>query len=420
MIFDAHPFRAAVVGEVHARPFAAMTAPRRVLHFAFMTDEELGERDRKTFAAFCEARGQRGPDAGTKYHRIELADCALRWEQHAEFTTYSWGFPSPDARPFETPAAAYLRLVKELPQPGPHLVSADLYLGAAPPGRGWQAAFDQSSLAACRTAEGNALVATDFHVTADGFVRILLIGRRLAPLRAGALVLQLLELETYRSLCLLGVPVARALQPAIRGYERQLAAIAREMTVASGLDANRSLLGQIMELAGEFEAGASQTQFRFGATWAYHQIVRARLADLKEQPVAGHQTLSGFLERRLAPAVRTCGSIEDRQEKLSDKLARAANLLRTRVDIELEQQNAELLKAMSDRARLQLRLQQTVEGLSIAAISYYVVQLAFYLLGPFELERHPAEKWIKSAVVVAAVAAVAAIVRRIRKVHAGA
>ena len=416
--FEAHPLRSAVIGEVHARPFAGIEPPRRVLHFAFMMDADLAEQDRKAYAAFCEARGQRGPDARAKYHRLELANCALRWEQHAEFTTYSWGFPSTDRTAFQTPTAAYLELMKDLPQPGPHLVSADLHYVAESSAKNWQTAFDPASLAACRTAEGDALAATDFHVTADGFVRILVLGRKLAPLRAGALIMQLLELETYRSLCLLGLPVAQALQPAIREFERRLASITTEMIMASGLEANRPLLDRLMGLAGELEAGASQAQFRFGATWAYYQIVRARIADLKEAPVPGLQTLSGFMERRLAPAVRTCSSVEERQEKLSDKLARAADLLRTRVDIELEQQNADLLKAMNERTRMQLRLQQTVEGLSIAAISYYVVQLVFYLLEPLMLEEGPSGKWIKPAVVIAAVAAVALVVRRIRGRHA--
>src|SRR3546814_18423991 len=56
----------------------------------------------------------------------------------------------------------------------------------------------------------------------------------------------------------------------------------------------------------------------------------------------------------------------------------ASNLLRTRVDIELEAQNRDVLMSMNRRARLQLRLQETVEGLSVVAISYYVVGLVGY------------------------------------------
>ena len=84
------------------------------------------------------------------------------------------------------------------------------------------------------------------------------------------------------------------------------------------------------------------------------------------------------MDHRLAPAMATCSSAEKRLLDLSERIARASDLLRTRVDIEREQQNQSLLASMNRRARMQLRLQQTVEGLSIAAISYYVVGLVGY------------------------------------------
>jgi uncharacterized membrane-anchored protein len=417
MSFEPHPWRGMVLGEVHARPFADIAPPRRILHFAFMTDAELAERDRKAFGEFCAARGHRGPEAGSKYHRVELAGTALRWEQHAEFTTYSWGFRSADRAPFETSPAALAKLMSELPQPGPHLVSVDLHYLEERGHKAWRQAFDPASLAACRKGGGKALAATDFRATPDGYVKILVLGQKLPPLRAGALILQLLELETYRSLCLLGLPVARALQPEIRDHERRLDEITAGMKAAAGLSADRALLDRLMELAGELEAGASRTHFRFGATKAYAELVRTRITGLEEEPVEGIQTISSFLERRFAPAVRTCASVEERQEKLSGKLVRAAELLRTRVDIEREQQNAELLAAMNERTRLQLRLQQTVEGLSIAAISYYVVQLVYYVAAPFGLEARPDAKWIKAGLALAVIAAVALIVRSIRRRH---
>jgi uncharacterized membrane-anchored protein len=414
MSFEPHPMRGTVLREVHARPFSGIDCPRRVIHFAFMTDIDLAERDRSAFAAFCEARGQRGPEAHSRYHRLELSDCALRWEQHAEFTTYSWGFPSRDKKPFDTPATYYTQLMNDLPQPGPHIASVDLHYHDVNSTSEWQSAFDLSSLAACNTSSGDAIAATDFHVTTDGFVRILVTGKKLSPLRAGALVLQLLELETYRILSLLGLPIAQKIQPKIRNYESRLALITTEMMSTTGLAANRSLLSRLMELAGEIESEASQSQFRFGATVAYYQIVRARLADLKEVPFAGLQTIAGFMERRLAPAMRTCESIEQRLDKLSVKLSRAASLLRTRVDIELEQQNADLLATMSERTGLQLRLQQTVEGLSVAAISYYVVQLLFYVLAPIMHDDVSDGKWIKSAIVLMTVVCVIIVARVVR------
>jgi uncharacterized membrane-anchored protein len=417
MTYEAHPLRSAVIGEVHARPFAALSPPRRVLHFAFMCDEDMAVKDREAFSNYCELHGKRGPEALAKFHKIDLANGSLRWEQHAEFTTYSWGFPVESESPFATPASSFQHLMQGIPQPGPHLVSVDLYYAGEAANGNWQDTFDEASLTACRILDGRALAATDFRVTSDGFVRYLLLGENIAPLRAGSVILQLLELETYRSLCLLGLPLARKLQPRIREFEQALANITSEMVSASGLEGNRALLGRLMTLAGEIEASSSKTQYRFAASWAYYQIVRARIEDLGEMPVGDLPTFSRLMERRIAPAVRTCGSTEDRQERIADKLARAANLLRTRVDIELEQQNADILKAMSDRSHQQLRLQQTVEGLSIAAISYYVVQLLFQLSAPLPLAEHISEKSLKALLVIVSVAAVAFVVRRIRKQH---
>ena len=74
-----------------------------------------------------------------------------------------------------------------------------------------------------------------------------------------------------------------------------------------------------------------------------------------------------------------CDAVSDRLGSVAERIARASALLRTRVEIERERQNSELLGAMNRRAKLQLHLQQTVEGLSVAAIAYYATGLAGYL-----------------------------------------
>jgi uncharacterized membrane-anchored protein len=181
-------------------------------------------------------------------------------------------------------------------------------------------------------------------------------------------------------LALLGLPEAGRLAPSVRKIETELAAAIEKMRTSEGLAANHELLDKLTALAAELEALAASSQFRFGASRAYYEIVRLRLQTIGEKPVKGYPTWSQFLDRRMAPAMRTCATLEERQENLSEKLARAAQLLRTRVDIALEQQNRDLLTTMNERARMQLRLQQTVEGLSVAAISYYLVGLVGYLL----------------------------------------
>jgi uncharacterized membrane-anchored protein len=416
MSFEPHPLRGAVLNEVHARPFAPVETPCRILHFAFLTDAELADQDRAALLDFLGTRGHRGPERPARHHRAAFADAALRWEQHAEFTTYTWEFKGVGADLSVRPAMDLAKSMALLPQPGPHLVSIDLHLLPEQGAKDWRHGFDAASLAAFQTESSDAIAATDFHVGSDGFVRMLVLDRGMPPLRAGTLVQQLLELETYRSLCLLGLPAAHRLQPVVRTIENALAAIAAEMTKSEGLVANRSLLDRLMAIAAELEAGASQTQFRFGATRAYFEIVASRLAALQERPVEELQTMATFMNRRLVPAMRTCSAIEERQEALSDKLARAANLLRTRVDIELEQQNSELLKAMSERTRLQLRLQQTVEGLSIAAISYYVVSLLDYATEPLPLEALGLPpKLVKALLVIVTVAVIAWVVLSLRR-----
>ncbi len=197
------------------------------------------------------------------------------------------------------------------------------------------------------------------------------------------------------------------------------------MTRTEGLAANNKLLDELVALAAELEAGATASLFRFGASRAYMEIVRLRLAAIREMAVPGFPTWQQFLERRMAPAMRTCFTVEERQDKIAQKLANAADLLRTRVDVELEQQNRDLLSAMNERTRLQLRLQRTVEGLSVAAISYYVVSLIGHLFeGIHEsgidarlLGVHLDVGLLTALAVPATVLGVWSVVRRIRRAH---
>jgi uncharacterized membrane-anchored protein len=413
----AHPLRAAVLGELHARPFTPIETPRRVLHFAFETTAERGEADRAALAAFCSSRGLAEPAKGAKHHRVEFGATALRWEQHSEFTTYTWELPAESA-PFNPPAATLAGPMALLPQPGLALVAVDLHLvadGQIAPER----LFDGASLAAGDNSDGTALYATDFKSDPTGFVRILIIDRGLGPERAGALTQRVLEVETYRTLALLGLPEAQRLAPAVRRIEQRLAEVTEQMGKAQGLEANQRLLDELTALAAELEAGAAASQFRFGASRAYDQIVQLRLQTIGERKSGGLPTWTSFLARRMAPAMRTCATLEERQTNLADKLARAANLLRTRVDVELESQNRDLLQSMNERTRLQLMLQATVEGLSVAAISYYVVGLFGYLVKGLHdaavLRIDPS--LATGAFVPVAVALVWWVVRRIRRRH---
>ena len=414
-----HPLRAAVLSEVHARPFTPVETPRRILHFAFDTTGDAARADREALSDFCVRRGQDPIKDGAKHHRLALGGAVLRWEQHSEFTTYTWEMPADQAAPFHPAAVSLAGPMAALPPPGPVLVALDLHLMAdAGNSVPIERLFDRASLAVAETADGDALFATDFQVDAGGFVRILVIDRGLGAERAGATVQRIVELETYRTLALLGLPETQRLAPSIARIERRLAEVTEEMRRSAALIDNHRLLDELTTLAAELEAGAAASQFRFGASRAYNEIVHMRLQTVGERKVDGFATWSSFLARRMQPAMRTCVTTEERQRELSAKLARAANLLRTRVDVELEQQNRNLLKSMNERTRLQLRLQTTVEGLSVAAVSYYVVGLFGYLMKGLHEKGAPVDPAVASALFVpVAVLAIWWTVRRIRQRH---
>lgn len=436
--FEVHPLRGPVLAEVHARPTAPTQAPCRVLHFAFTTDEGAAAAARAALETFCAARGLPGPAAGAKHHRVALSGCVLRWESHGEFTTYGWKFSVADgfagddgATPFHPPPGALSGAMAMLPQPGPLLVAVDLHMLDALAGAAGEAAaggaagmldgvFDPLRLAAAEVEGGAGLIATDFMPDPHGFVRILVVDRGLTRAQAGGVVHRVLEVETYRTFALLGLMEAQRLMPSVRRIETELPHLLERIQAGGpeGDASNRTALDRLLALTAELEAGAAGSLFRFGATRAYAELVRLQLAAIREKPVAGVPSWSLFLSRRMEPAMRTCLSMEGRQANLSRKLARAGQLLRTGVEIGLQSQNRDLLHGVNERARTQLRLQQTVEGLSVAAIGYYVASLIHHVLEGAHAAGVHVDPLIGTAVAVPFVlVAVAWTVRRIRRKH---
>jgi uncharacterized membrane-anchored protein len=276
--------------------------------------------------------------------------------------------------------------------------------------------FDPTSLCYSVIEDGKGAIITDFRQDGDGLTHILMLDKGMSAARNGAVSQRIIDIETYRTLAMLGLPLALSLSVRTRRIEDSLAQITQEMTNAERDE--QKLLTELTGLAAELEADAAASLYRLGASRAYDGIVHERLDALNEQPVPGYNTWHGFIQRRMAPAMRTCRSVEERQANLSRKLTRATTLLRTWIDVEVEKQNRDLLASMNDRARLQLRLQQTVEGLSVAAVSYYVVGLIGYLAkGTGVLGLHPQSEYVTAAAVPLVIPAVWWAVRRIRNSH---
>jgi uncharacterized membrane-anchored protein len=241
--------------------------------------------------------------------------------------------------------------------------------------------FVPESLAVSRVVDGAAVIAGDFRIDPAGHMRFAVFVRPgTGSRRVGRIVQRLCEIETYRAMSMLGLMRSRDLSARLNTLDPRLSSL------VSGLDnaepAPEVALHNLLTISAELESLAVQFSFRFGATAAYEAIVNQRIEVLREQRIEGRQTFAEFMMRRYDPAMRTVKSSESRLQGMAERAQRAAELLRTRVDVERSAQNQKLLESMDKRADLQLRLQRTVEGLSTVAISYYAVNLLAYVMEP--------------------------------------
>jgi uncharacterized membrane-anchored protein len=368
-----HPYRALLHDELHARPPLRLAAPAALSHQVFLAPEGEAEADRARLAEFARAFGQAGPTPPARHLVLDLPGGAmLRWERHGEFQAFTAIRPRP-AMVHENPWSALtpevLAFLDTLP--GERLVAVHLRVEtgtAQPPSSDFGPELVGSSFGG-----GSARGFTDFRLHQDGFGRILLQVDGITPERLGRMAQRFLEIETYRMGALLALPEARAAVRSLAGSESRLAAIVE--ATAQGDQDDTALLETLTTLAAETEADAAKKKFRFAAAAAYGALVESRMASLREGRLEGFQPWSTFLDRRFKPALDTCAATARRQDSHLRGIANASSMLRTRVDVRLEQQNAALLAAMDKRAAVQLRLSQAVEGFSVFAISYYAVSL---------------------------------------------
>lgn len=375
-----HPLRHLLSNEIHARPPSELAAPERVSYIALHyknPDAALAD-----LASLCEAWRLPLPLAELTHFTAEHENLRLKWERHTEFASYTFSRAGEFSPAFATPAISFVNADWLAALAGSMLVAihvaVPMHRDAVPALPAMAREFGDRYLIGARVAGGNAIVLTDLIIHADEFSRMLIMDTGLGKRQGGRTVQRMLEIETYRIMALMGLPVARRIAAMLGALEQELAEITRMMAQDDTHD-EPALLRRLSRLAATVESEVASNSFRFGASAAYYELTKRRIAELREERLTGEQTIEEFMDRRLAPAMATCASTEKRLLDLSERVARASDLLRTRVDIEREQQNQALLASMNSRARMQLRLQQTVEGLSIAAITYYVVGLVGYL-----------------------------------------
>ena len=384
MSFNQYPQRHALHNEIHARPPESITAPAAVSHVVMLASLEQRVASRAHVAELLRNQHLPMPDAASTHLRMDLGQYRLRWEMHTEFVTWTF-MRQLDATPLpgQTPPTASQVVPQEWLAALPGQCLASMHVWTLPSSTDGadelvRRVMHEDTLVASTVADGYAEVYTDFAIHADGFSRMLLLTGGISTRRLGRLVQQLLEIETYRMAALMGLPAAREAAEVLGSAERELAELAGSIRSASR-DEEPQLLDRLTRLAGQVESQHATSHSRFSASSAYFELVDKRIDDIAESRLAGLQTIREFMDRRLTPARSTCQWATRRQDALSQRVSRISNLLRTRVEIEQQESSQALLGAMNERQGMQLKLQATVEGLSVAAITYYIVGLVLFL-----------------------------------------
>jgi len=416
-----YPRRIKLHNELHARPHELLKAPMHVSQLALLSESDVVVDELHLIAQLCERYSVSPPTVDARHFSAQFGSFRLKWERHTEFSMYTFFIKMPFEVPFAETAIKHVP--KEWLESLPGEIIAATHLAIEHKSRPHRTLEELSTLFASNTVigakvvAGSAIVWTDNKIHGDGFARILIQDVDLRRRQAGRLVQRLLEIETYRMLALIPASTARQYLPELARFDGQLAELTNNNCGFQSHEDEQRLLDDLTRLAAEIEKISAVTNQRFNASAAYYNIVKMRIAELREQRIQGLQMFHEFMEQRLSPAMATCDSVNCNLELLSTRVARASALLRTRVDITMEGQTRDLLSSMDKRAKLQLRMQETVEGLSVVVLSYYLLSITGYALKALKSSGVSLNVEISTGVAIPIVLGIVFIaVRRVRKI----
>ena len=378
---DLHPLREELYNELHSRPFHVLPCPAQVTHIALLTTPEQRAVQFRHWQDLHIMLGQPEPLEDVSCYEATFGSLRIRREMHMEFASYTFinlGIGD-DHQPFQDTGISSLPKGWLEKLTGTVVAAFHIDLQQASNGpetdlaqiRHW---FEGERLVGSSPWEGKARVWGTFRLHSDGFGRFMVLNRDMSDSQLGRLTQRLMEIETYRLMSLLSLPLAREMTTSLNDMDQQLAVITQSLADNQGID-EREVLADLTNIAARIEAFRAHATFRFSATRAYHQLVLTRLEELREDELSGHLTITEFMTRRLTPAVETCESVKERLEDLSRRVDRASDMVRTRVELAIQSQNQQLLSSMDRRSKIQLMMQHTVEGFSVVVISYYLLAL---------------------------------------------
>ncbi|MBL8498358.1 DUF3422 domain-containing protein [Nitrosomonas sp. JL21] len=377
-----YPERVELHTELNSVAYELLTPPFQLSHLVLMSERDRVEQERQLVGELCAHYSVDPPSAHESDFSADFGEFRLRWERHTEYSTYTVYRAKAFEVPFEHPAIDDVPAEWVARLPGELLVATHIALeDRSRPKRSLHelvTLFASGTVIGSKVAGGAASVWSDNQIHKDNFGRILIHDENLRSRQVGRLVQRLLEIETYRMLAMLPLPITRRIIPQLARADQRLAALIASNVETNSIEDEQHLLEELTRLAAETERMSAQTSHRFNASRAYYDIVKLRITELREERIEGLQMLQEFMIQRLSSAMGTCELVHTKLETLSTRLGRASALLRTRVDLSMEAQIRDLLKSMDNRAHVQLRMQETVEGLSVVVLSYYLLGILGY------------------------------------------
>lgn len=417
-----HHLRHKLTSELHSRPFPALSVPAQVFFLALKRPVEAANRnkyeDRLLLIDLLDRYGAVHPIPNALHYFGKVGNYRLKWESHTGFVTYTLFIDALSPIPFDPSAFGFfpsdwLKACQDV-----RVTSALIHIDKMPEQHvlkshvvDW---FEHESLAVSRILDKDAVMASDFRIDKAGHTRFaVFVSPGVGVQRVGRIVQRLCEMETYKTMSMLGFVKTSYITSHLREIDTRLSSLIEHMGSPT-CDAETTL-SALMSIATELENHIAQTSYRFGATSAYERIVSDRIEALRETRFEGRQTFSEFMLRSFDPAMRTVKAVERQLNGIAKRALTAAELLRTRVEVERSAQNQKLLEAMARRTTIQLKLQGAVEGLSIVAISYYAANLAVDIMMPLATVNEIEPRWLVAGLTPVVIIAVWLVIRKVRQ-----
>lgn len=363
-----HPDREAVISEPHARPHLPVSSDDIILHLGFQVEgSDLTSILKKLSPTLMEAN---------RRHYVKAFDqVSVKLEQHTEFVSLTCLCAKHKQDRISELLASLLGDVQV------HVIAmTKLYM--------CQSAEEANSYLPTNHSvyggvmRGQINVSSSLMPDIEGYIAYVVQSETTEEHDSNELgrrIQRLLDMETYRTMCLLGLPMARRASQRLEELEEEVKKIAAQINVEATDDLH-AMFDRVAQCSQDCNSLHADTGFRYAASRAYYDLAQQRLDSLEEFKAGSLQSISGFVRSRLSPGMATIDSVAKRQSTLSTDINNALSLLRTRIDLNLAQDNQDLLKSMDARHRQQVIIAQTVEGLSAVAITYYSIGLLAYMI----------------------------------------